>query len=87
MLLYQRDLPTAIKHVSFNELSIMFTAMSITPEQRRVFLIGAAAAAAIILTVSAVRLATCSSSSDKPLSKRQLQRLSPEVRTKSPLPS
>lgn len=67
----------------------MFTATSISPEQRRLFLIGAAAAAAAIaLTVAAVRLtsSTPTTDSDKPLSKRQLARLSPAVRISPPLP-
>ena len=55
----------------------MFTA---SPDQRRIFLIGAAAVAAIALTVTVVRLASSSSNdTDKPLSKRQLARLSPAV--------
>jgi len=63
----------------------MFTATSITPEQRRLFLIGAAAtAAAITLAFAAMRLSSCCSSSshhtEKPLSKRQLARLSPAER-------
>lgn len=52
--------------------------MAITPEQRRIFLIGAAIALAV---AAAVRIATSSSSgSDKPLSKRQLARMSTEER-------
>ncbi|KAF8260496.1 hypothetical protein EI94DRAFT_1748267 [Lactarius quietus] len=57
----------------------MFTAPSITLEHRRIFLIGAAAAAALVLTITVVRLATSSNTdtnTDKPLSKRQLARLS-----------
>jgi len=53
--------------------------MSITPEQRRIFLIGAAAAAAIVLTVSAVRLAS-RNNNDKPLSKYRLAHMSTEER-------
>jgi len=69
-----------VEHVSFTTTYTMFTAMSITPEQRCIILIGAAAAAAaaIVLTVSAVRLS--SSTNDKPLSKRQLLRMSTEER-------
>ncbi|KAH9016452.1 hypothetical protein EDB85DRAFT_245856 [Lactarius pseudohatsudake] len=55
-----------------------FTPTSITPEHKRIFLIAAAAAAAIALTVVAVR--SSSSTTDKPLSKRQLARLSPDER-------
>ncbi|KAH8987157.1 hypothetical protein EDB92DRAFT_1149849 [Lactarius akahatsu] len=54
-----------------------FTPASIAPEHKRIFLIAAAAAAAIALTVVAVRSST---STDKPLSKRQLARLSPDER-------
>ncbi len=55
----------------------MFT-FTATTEQRRIFLIGAATVAAIALTITVVRLSTCSST-DKPLSKRQLASLSTPV--------
>jgi len=60
--------------------SMLTIAPSISPDQRRMFLIGAAAAAAIALTITIVRLASSSTDPDKPLSKRQLARLSPAER-------
>jgi hypothetical protein len=78
------------QHVSLtqtNQSTTMFTVPSISTDQRRIFLIGAAAAAAIALTITIVRLANCSNDPDQPLSKRQLARLSPAVRSPAhPLP-